>query len=103
MSAIIKSVAPAELLFPPAQKERVSAEPEPKPIRPESTLAPEERFWKLPGQAVSSRVTMIELFVLVLFAIVALAGVISCFVELSHLLQSDAVGQVAAKAINGGS
>ncbi len=31
----------------------------------------------------------------------ALVGMISCFAELSHLFQSDAVGRVAARAISG--
>jgi hypothetical protein len=34
---------------------------------------------------------MIELFVLVLFLAVALVGISSCFGELSHLLESNAV------------
>jgi hypothetical protein len=42
---------------------------------------------------------MIEWFVLVLFLAVALIGLVSCFGELSHLLDSDAIGHVAAKAI----
>jgi hypothetical protein len=45
---------------------------------------------------------MIELFVLVLFLVVALIGVISCFAELSHLLGSDAIGHVATRVASGG-
>ena len=103
MSAIIQFVRPADLLIPPIQRESVFAKPESKPIRPGSIRAPEERFWKLPGQAVSFRVAMIELFVLVLFAVVALAGVISCFAELSRLLGSDAIQHVAARVVRAGS
>jgi hypothetical protein len=41
------------------------------------------------------------MMVLFLFLAIAVAGMGSCFVELSHLLQSDAVGQVAERAITG--
>jgi hypothetical protein len=103
MSVIVKFVAPSDLLFQPIQRERVSPKSESEGFWPQSIPASEERFWNLPGQAVSSRAAMIELFVLVLFAVVALVGVISCFAELSHLLGSDAIGQVAAKAVSAGS
>jgi hypothetical protein len=102
MSAIIKFVAPADLLFQPVQREVGCAISEFRPTLAESLPTPEQRFWKLTGQAISSRVEMIELFVLVLFAAVALAGVISCSAELSRLLGSDAIAQVAARAIAGG-
>jgi hypothetical protein len=42
MSAIIKFPAPVDLLFPPARKESVFAELEPKPIVPGSIHAPGE-------------------------------------------------------------
>jgi hypothetical protein len=101
MSAIIKFVAPVDLLFQPVQRERVSVNnSECELIWLEPIRAPEERFWKLPGQAVPSRVAMIELFVVVFFAVVALAGVVSCFSELSGLLGSDSIGQVAARVVS---
>jgi hypothetical protein len=102
MSAIIKFVAPVDLLFQPVQRERGSAQLESEPIRLGPIRAPEERFWKLPGQAIPSRVAMIELFVLVLLAAVALAGVTSCFAELSRLLGSDAIGHVATRVAGAG-
>jgi hypothetical protein len=43
-----------------------------------------------------------EAFVLVVFLILALAGIFNCLAQLYYLLDSDAVGHVAAKAINGG-
>jgi hypothetical protein len=103
MSTIVKFVAPSGLLFQPVQRERVSARSECEGFWLQSIPASEERFWNLPGQAVSSRAAMIELLVLVLFAVISLVGVISCFAELSHLLGSDAIGQVAAKVVSAGS
>jgi hypothetical protein len=41
------------------------------------------------------------MFVLVLFLLLGAVAIISCFAELSYLLNSDAIGHVAAKAING--
>jgi hypothetical protein len=102
MSAIIQFAAPAELLFQPAKKENLFANPEPKPVRLSPSYEPEQRLWKLSAQAVSSQFAVIELCVLMLFLAVALVGVISCFAELSHLLESDAVGHVAMRVVSGG-
>jgi hypothetical protein len=44
---------------------------------------------------------VIEIFVLLLFVLVAVVATIGCFVELIHLLDSDALGQVVAKALQG--
>jgi hypothetical protein len=43
-----------------------------------------------------------ETFVLLLFVLVAVAAIVGCFVELIHLLDSDALGHVAAKALQRG-
>jgi hypothetical protein len=102
MSTIIQFAAPAELLFQPATKESLFANRETNPIRSGLICKPEQRLWKLSAQAVSSQIAMIECFLLVLFLAVALAGVTSCFTELSHLLGSDAVGHVAMRAVSGG-
>lgn len=101
MSAIIQLVAPPELLFQPAEKRSLFANREPKPSRSGSICEPEQRLWKLSAQAVSPTFAMIELFVLVLFLVFALIGVVSCFAELSHLLENDAIGHVATRAITG--
>jgi hypothetical protein len=45
---------------------------------------------------------IIEIFVLLLFVLVAVVAIVGCFVELIHLLDSDALGHVAAKALQGG-
>jgi hypothetical protein len=102
MSAIIQFVPPAEVLFQPADKKSLFASPELRPIRLSSICEPEQRFWQLSAQAVSAKSAIIDLFVLVLFLLVALVGVASCFAELSHLLDSDAIGHVAMKVASGG-
>jgi hypothetical protein len=42
------------------------------------------------------------MFVLALFLLIAVVAIISCFTELSHLVESDVIGHVVAKAISGG-
>jgi len=68
---------------------------------PISICEPGRRLWKLSARAASPRFAIIEVFILVLFLMLALVVIVSCFAELSHLLESDAVGRVAARAING--
>ena len=102
MSAIDKFVAPAALLFEPAKKKSLFANWEPKPIRLSPICEPEQRLWKLSARAGSPKFAMIELFVLMLCLVVALVGIISCFGELSRVLENDAIGYVVVKAINGG-
>ena len=99
MSAIIQFVTPVEVLFRPANKESPFTNREPKPIRPGSIHEPEQRLWKLASQAVSSQFAMIEFLVLALFLAAGLIEIISCFAELSHLFDSDAIGHVAMRAI----
>lgn len=102
MSAIMKFVAPAEILFQPDDdKKSVVAKREIDRFGPSSIREPEQRFWKQSARAASPKFAIIEVFILVLFLVLALVGIVSSFAELSHLLQSDAVGQVAARAING--
>src|SRR5260221_6820889 len=91
MSAIIQFVPPAELLFQPTKKESLFANREPKPVRLSPSYEPEQRLWKLSAQAVSSQFAVIEIFVLMLFLAVALAGIIGCLGGLSHLPASDSV------------
>jgi hypothetical protein len=99
MSAAIQFVPPAEVLFQPADKKSRFANRELKPIRPGSIHEPEQRLWKLASQAVSSQFAMIEFLVLALFLAAGLIEIISCFAELSHLFDSDAIGHVAMRAI----
>jgi hypothetical protein len=43
----------------------------------------------------------IELFALILFLAIAVVGLVSCFAELSQLLDDDAIGCKARKAAGG--
>ena len=102
MSSTIKLVAPAALLFQPGDdKKSIVANREIKFVEPNSICQPEQRLWKLSARAASPKFAMMEIFILVLFLAFAFVEIVSCFAELSHLLQRDAVGRVAAMAING--
>ena len=57
---------------------------------------------KVPARVANPKFAIIEMSVLVLFLLVTVIAIISCFVELSHLLDSDALGYLAAKAFKGG-
>ena len=88
-----------ELPLQPVDKVIPIAAAEPKKVKP--ICEPEERLWKLSTQAVSPRFARIELFALILFLTIAVVGVVSCFAELFQLLDNDAVGWVARKALGG--
>jgi len=95
-------VAPAEVLFQPGDdKKSVVANREIEFCEPISICEPEQRLWKLSARAASPRFAIIEVLILALFLVLAIVAIVSCLAELSHLLQSDAVGRVAAMAING--
>jgi hypothetical protein len=79
---------PIETLIAPAKPKKV------KPIG-------ETRLWKLSAQAVSPQLARIELFALMLFVTLALVGCWCCFAELFRLLDNDALGWVASKALAG--
>ena len=100
MSAIATQFIPADLLFQPAKKRKIaSATLEAKRIGQNPRSEPEVRLWKVSTQAAAKDSAVIRVFILALFLASAAASVIGGFVELSHLLQTDAVGHVAAKAI----
>ncbi len=100
MSAIIKFVAPTGLLFQPGHERNAAATPKEKATEPGTIGDSKERFWKPPIGGASQ--TSAEAFVLVVFLILVPAGIFNCSAQLYYLLDSDAVGHVAAKAINGG-
>ncbi len=103
MSAINELTTSAELLFQPAdEKEHASINQEAKFNRPDAICESEPQWWKLPARVATPKFGIIEMFVLVLFLFVTVIAIISCFVELSHLLDSDALGHLAAKAFKGG-
>jgi hypothetical protein len=72
-----------------------------EPLGPSSICEPEPKFWKLSAGTTAPKSAFIEMFVLVLFLLLGAVAIISCFAELSYLLESDAIGHVAVKAING--
>jgi hypothetical protein len=92
MSAIIQFVPAADLSFLTTDN-KVSAFPH---------REPEQRLWKVSSQTVSSKFAMIELSVLMLFLVVTVIGIISCFAELSSLLQTGAINHLTTEALNGG-
>ena len=92
MSAIIQFVPAADLSFLTTEH-KVSAFPH---------REPEQRLWNLFSQAGSPKFAMIELFVFVLFLVVTVIGIISCFAELSSLLQTCPINHLTMEALNGG-
>ena len=76
---------PTELPLQAVEKVTPIAAAEPKKVKP--ICEPEERLRKLLAQT-----ARIELFALILFLAIAVVGVVSCFAELSQLLDNDAVG-----------
>ena len=103
MSTKIQYFQPAGLLFQPdTRNKRTTASWDQK--SPTTAVSePERRLWKLTSSANPKKLAIVELFVLALFLILACAGIVLGFAELSHLLQTDAVGHVAMRAINGAS
>ena len=102
MSTITERFAPAEFLFRPATQEKTPPNKRAEK-RPTTVCEPERRLWKLSSSVNSTKFASIELVVLVLFLVLASIGIVVGFAELSHLVQSDAVGHIATQAINGGS
>ena len=102
MASTIKFITPIELSFQPVEKVSLFKHLEPKPIRLNSIREPDLPLWKLSAQAVSPKLALIDLFILIVLLVVALIGTISCFAELSHLLESDAIWRVVVTAVAGG-
>jgi hypothetical protein len=103
MSATTNAFVPAEPLFRPGTKEKsISAARQQSTNEPRSAYNPERRFWKLSAQAVSPKSERVELFILLLCLILALAVTVGCFLEMSHLLNADPLEHVAKKALGGG-
>jgi len=101
MSTLVEQFVPTQLLYQPSERRKsASAIPEARAINRTLSAEPEVRLWKVCTRAASEEHGIIGLVVLVLLLAIATAGVIYGFVELTHLLQTDAVGHVAAKAIN---
>ena len=101
MSTITERFTPTEFLFRPAEEKKTSVKR--AETSPAAVCEPECRLWKLSNSVSSTKLVTIELLALVLLLILAGAGIVAGFAELSHLMQSDAVGHIATQAINGGS
>jgi hypothetical protein len=69
-------------------------------VRERTICEPEQRLWKVTAQTSAHHHAVIDLFVLLLFLVLAIIGIADCSLELTHLLASDAIGHIAAKAIN---
>ena len=101
VSTLTKRFTHTEFLFRPAEEKKT-------PVKraensPAAVCEPERRLWKLSNSASSTKVVTIELFALVLLLVLAAVGIVAGFTELSHLMQSDSVGHIATRAINGSS
>jgi hypothetical protein len=92
MSTITQFVPAADLSFLTTDKK----------VSTFSHREPEQRLWRLLSQTESPKFAMIELFVFMLFLVVTAIGIISCFAELSSLLQSGGVNRLTMEALNGG-
>jgi hypothetical protein len=61
---------------------------------------PEQRLWKVTAEAAAHHFAVTDVVVLLFFLVLAIIGIADCSLELTHLLASDAIGHIAAKAIN---
>jgi hypothetical protein len=108
MSTTTYFIDPAELLFQPVQeksrgKKTWSAKASSyRAALPSSKAVAEERLWKLTQPAASTKTTIVELAFLLLILALAMAAMAGCCTELFHLMQSDAIGHVAALALGPG-
>jgi len=103
MPSTIVPFAPAENLLQASAEKRKCASPvsRTKLSEPSRICEPEARLWKLSSAGISPAQAIIEWVVLALFFVIAIAVMASCVAELSVLMQTDAVGQVASKALSG--
>src|SRR5271165_1328426 len=94
MSANIKLAAPADLFLQPAEKRNRFKKLDRQPVQ-----EPEALLWKPSRQQACPGFTLIESSVLLLLLVIGLAMIGSRFIELSHLLQSDAIRRVTIQAM----
>jgi hypothetical protein len=102
MSITTYFIDPAELLLQPVEQKSRETKPSfakassDRAARPSSNAVAEERLCKLTQRAASTKTTTVELAFLLLVFAAAMAG---CCTELFHLMHSDAIGHVAARAL----
>ena len=108
MSTTAYFIDPAELLLQPVEQKSRETIPSfakassDRAARPSSNAVAEERLWKLTQPAASIKTTMVELAFLLLVLALVMAAMAGCCTELFHLMQSDAIGHVAALALGAG-
>ena len=102
MPATIIPFTSAPSLFEPAEKrDRAPTVRRTRSIRGSALDESEARLWRVSARQRSLGETIAELFALAVFLLSALALLAGCFAELHQLLQTDAIGQVAMKALQG--
>ena len=103
MSATTNSFVPAALFNSlGAKKKSVSATRQQSTNEPGSANEPEGRVWKLSAPEIPPVSERVELFILLLCFILALAMIIGFLLEMSHLLNTDALEHVANKMLRAG-
>ena len=108
MSTTTYFIDPAELLLQPVEEKSRETKPSfakassDRAARPSSNAVVEERLWKLTQPAASAKTTIVELAFLLLVLALTMAAMVGCCTELFHLMQSDAIGHVAALALGAG-
>ncbi|MBV8098475.1 MAG: hypothetical protein JOZ31_04895 [Verrucomicrobia bacterium] len=108
MSTTTYFIDPAELLLQPVEgksretKLSFAKASSDRAARPSSNAVVEERLWKLTQPAASTKTTIVDLAFLLLALGLAMAAMTGCCTELFHLMQSDAIGHVAALALGPG-
>jgi hypothetical protein len=97
MSTATYNFVPADLLRRPKPVEKPSTEPKEKPDR---TVQPETRLWKLTGEAVQPKTARGELLILAVFLAVVISAIAVSVQELSRLMKSNAIEAVTARALS---
>ena len=108
MSTTTYFIDPAKLLLQPVEEKSRETKPSfakaasHRAALPSSKAVAEERLWKLTQPAASTTTTIVEQAFLLLVLALAMAAMAGCCTELFHLMQSDAIGHVAALALGAG-
>jgi hypothetical protein len=69
-------------------------------VREGTICEPEQRLWKVTAHEAAHHFGATEVLIFLFFLVLAIIGIADCSLELTHLLVSDAIGHIAAKAIN---
>jgi hypothetical protein len=100
MPATIIPFTSATSLFEPAEKRnRAPTVRRTRSIRVSALDECDAQLWRVSARQSSLGETIAELLVLAVFILSALALIAGCFAELQPLLQTDAIGHVAIKAL----